>query len=155
MLTNGINAIDKLGFSELLSIVNLYKISFYEEENMAQSLNTKVDLTMKATSYMGLATYGKIMIGDKSFEFYNDRNVEDNIQIPWEEIEYIAASVIFGKHINRFVIFTKNNGKYSFSAKDNKTLLRGVNKYIKSDKMVKSKSVLQIMGRGIKSIFRK
>ena len=44
---------------------------------MAQSLNTKVDLTISSTSYLGVASYGKVMIGDKAFEFYNDRNVED------------------------------------------------------------------------------
>ena len=34
---------------------------------MVQSLNTKVDLTVNATSFMGLANYGKIMVGDKAF----------------------------------------------------------------------------------------
>ena len=44
---------------------------------MVQSLNTKVDFTIKATSYLGLANYGKIMIGDKAFELYNEKNVKD------------------------------------------------------------------------------
>ena len=34
---------------------------------MVQSLNTKVDLTVKATSYLGLANYGEVMVGDKAF----------------------------------------------------------------------------------------
>ena len=42
---------------------------------MVQSINTKVDLTMAGTSYMGLSDYGKIMIGDKGFEFFNDRDI--------------------------------------------------------------------------------
>lgn len=46
---------------------------------MVQSLNTKVDLTIKATSYLGLTNYGKIMVGDNAFEFYNDKNVRDYI----------------------------------------------------------------------------
>ena len=50
---------------------------------MVQSLNTKVDLTVKATSYLGLANYGEVMIGDKAFEFYNEKNIRDYIQIPW------------------------------------------------------------------------
>lgn len=29
---------------------------------MVQSLNTKVDLTVKATSYLGLANYGEVMV---------------------------------------------------------------------------------------------
>ncbi|MFS1260867.1 DUF956 family protein, partial [Enterococcus lactis] len=41
---------------------------------MVQSINTKVDLTINATSYLGIAEYGKIMIGDKGFEFYNERD---------------------------------------------------------------------------------
>ena len=54
---------------------------------MVQSLNTKVDLTVKATSYLGLANYGEVMVGDKAFEFYNEKNIRDYIQIPWESSE--------------------------------------------------------------------
>lgn len=121
---------------------------------MAQSLNTKVDLTMDATSYLGLPTYGKIMVGDKAFEYYNSRNVEDYIQIPWEEVDYIAASVLFGKWINRFAIFTKQNGNFSFSAKNNKKLLRAVNQYIESERLVRSLTFLQVIKRGLKSLLR-
>lgn len=32
---------------------------------MVQSLNTKVDLTIQATSYLGMANYGKVMVGVK------------------------------------------------------------------------------------------
>ena len=72
---------------------------------MAQSINTKVDLVISGTSYHGLNSYGKIMIGDKGFEFYNDRNVNDYIQIPWKEVDYVIASVMFkGKHIPRYAI---------------------------------------------------
>ena len=49
---------------------------------MAQSQNSVVDLTIPATSYHGLATYGNVMIGNKAFEFYNEKNPEDYIQIP-------------------------------------------------------------------------
>ena len=41
---------------------------------MVQSLNTKVDFTIEATSYLGIASYGKVMVGDKAFEFYNEKN---------------------------------------------------------------------------------
>ena len=53
---------------------------------MAQSINTRVDVVVEATSYQGLTNYGKIMVGDKGFEFFNTRNVNDYIQIPWEEL---------------------------------------------------------------------
>ena len=60
---------------------------------MVQSRNTTVDYTVKGISYMGLSAYGKIMVGDRAFEFYNDRNVKDYIQIPWDEVDTIVASV--------------------------------------------------------------
>ena len=31
---------------------------------MAQSINTRVDVVVEATSYQGLTNYGKIMVGD-------------------------------------------------------------------------------------------
>jgi len=70
---------------------------------MAQSINTRVDVVVEATSYQGLTNYGKIMVGDKGFEFFNTRNVNDYIQIPWGEVDYVIASVMFkGKKITRF-----------------------------------------------------
>ena len=121
---------------------------------MVQSLNTKVDFTIKATSYLGLANYGKIMIGDKAFEFYNEKNVKDYIHIPWKEVNYVMASVMFkGKWIPRFAVVTKNNGNFIFSSRDNKALLRAVNKYIASEKLVRSLSFFQVIKRGIKALF--
>ncbi|MFQ6793125.1 DUF956 family protein [Thomasclavelia sp.] len=121
---------------------------------MVQSLNTKVDLTIPATSYLGLAAYGKIMIGDKALEFYNDKNIQDYIQIPWEEVNCVMASVLFkGKWIPRFAVVTKQNGNFTFSSRDNKALLRAVNKYIPSENLVRSLSFFQVVSRGIKAIF--
>lgn len=75
---------------------------------MVQSINTKVDLTIDATSYLGVADYGKIMIGDKGFEFFNNRDARKFVQIPWEEVDYVVASVVFkGKWIPRYAIQTK------------------------------------------------
>ena len=68
---------------------------------MAQSQNTKVDFSIKATSLNGLTNYGDVMVGDKAFEFYNEKNKEDFIQIPWEEIDYISASVYFNNRTSR------------------------------------------------------
>ena len=51
-----------------------------------------------------------VMLGNKAFEFYNEKNPEDYIQIPWDEIDYVAASVLFGgKKIARFAIFIKGS----------------------------------------------
>ena len=97
---------------------------------MVQSINTKVDLTINATSYLGIAEYGKIMIGDKGFEFYNERDARKFVQIPWEEVDYVIASVMFkGKWIPRFAIQTKRNGTYSFSSKKPKMVLKAIREY--------------------------
>lgn len=123
---------------------------------MVQSLNTKVDLTLNATSYLGVANYGKIMVGDKALEFYNEKNLKDYIQIPWEEINCVMASVMFkGKWIPRFAVVTKRNGNFTFSTRDNKALLRAVNKYIPSENLVRSLSFFEVIKRGVKSIFKK
>ncbi|BAO06389.1 MULTISPECIES: DUF956 family protein [Enterococcus] len=123
---------------------------------MVQSLNTKVDLTMNATSYLGVAEYGKIMIGDKGFEFYNDRDARKFVQIPWEEVDVVIASVMFkGKWIPRFAIRTKKNGTYSFSAKHPKEVLRAVRKYVDPSHMVRSLSLIDVVKRGMIGIFKR
>lgn len=123
---------------------------------MVQSLNTKVDMTIEGTSYLGLTDYGKIMIGDKAFEFYNDRDVTKYIQIPWEEVDYVVASVMFkGKWIPRFGLQTKTNGTFTFAAKHPKDVLRAIRKYVPSDHLVRSLTFFQVIRRGIKGIFRK
>lgn len=118
---------------------------------MAQSLNTKVDLTIEASLLMGLTKYGKVMIGDRAFEFYNDRNVEDHIQIPWGDIDRIEASVLFNKKISRFAIFLKNDAYFTFSTRDNKKTLRAVNVYIPGDRLLRSLSAVDVL----KSSFKK
>ena len=120
---------------------------------MAQSQNSTVDLTMKATSFHGLATYGDILIGNKAFEFYNQKNPEDYIQIPWDQIDYVTASVLGRtKSISRFAIFTKSNGNYSFSTRDNKAVLRAVRDYIGEEKLVRSPSFWFVFRHGLMAI---
>ena len=58
---------------------------------MVQSINTKVDLVIDATSFTGLTDYGQIMIGDNGFEFYHARDRRKYIQIPWEEVDYVLS----------------------------------------------------------------
>ncbi|WP_252244654.1 MULTISPECIES: DUF956 family protein [unclassified Clostridium] len=123
---------------------------------MVQSLNTKVDLVIDATAFTGLADYGKIMIGDKGFEFYNSRDSHKYIQIPWEEVEYVIASVLFkGKWIPRYAIQTKKNGTYTFSSKDAKKVLRAVRNYVNPDHMVNSLSFFDVVKRAVKFMFKK
>ena len=118
---------------------------------MAQSLNTKVDLVMDATSFHGMNNYGKIMIGDRGFEYYNEKKMNDYIQIPWEEVDYVIASVMFmGKYFPRFAIQTKKSGTFTFAAKNPKELLRAVRNYVPSDHMVRSLSFFDVLKRAFK-----
>lgn len=123
---------------------------------MAQSINTKVDLVMKATSFHGMNNYGNIMIGDKGFEYYNGQKVNDYIQIPWKEVDYVIASVLFrGKYIPRFAIQTKHSGTFSFSSKHPKEVLRAIRNYVPSERMVRSLSFFDVLKRSLTSLFRK
>jgi hypothetical protein len=121
-----------------------------------QSLNTKVDLVIDATAFTGLTDYGKIMIGDKGFEFYNSRDSRKYIQIPWEEVDYVIASVLFkGKWIPRYAIKTKKNGTYTFASREAKKVLRTIRKYVDPNHMVNSLSFFDVVKRAIKSKFKK
>ncbi|MFX3618519.1 MAG: DUF956 family protein [Sporolactobacillus sp.] len=123
---------------------------------MVQSINTKVDFITNATSHMGLADYGKIMIGDKGFEFYNDRDAQKYIRIPWDEVDYVVASVMFGgRWIPRYAIKTKHNGTYSFSAKNTKALLRGIREHVDPSHMVRSLSFFGVMKRSFMRLFNR
>ena len=124
------------------------------EESVAQSQNTSVELTIRATNLMGLTTEGSVMVGDRAFEFYNARNPEDFVQIPWDQVDHVAAEVIGGRHIARFAIFTKANGHFTFSTRDNKATLRAVREHVGASKMVRSASFLAVVRAGIASIPR-
>ncbi|EPC71182.1 hypothetical protein Lpp126_15744 [Lacticaseibacillus paracasei subsp. paracasei Lpp126] len=47
---------------------------------MVQSINTKSELVVEGTAFMGMPTYGKIMIGDKGFEFFNEKTCAISIR---------------------------------------------------------------------------
>lgn len=40
---------------------------------MVKSMNTKVDLSIKATSFFRITSYGDVLIGDKAFEYLTKR----------------------------------------------------------------------------------
>lgn len=123
---------------------------------MVESINTKVDLVIDATAFTGLTDYGKIMIGDNGFEFFNARDARKFIQIPWEEVEKVIASVMFkGKWIPRYAIETKKSGTFTFSSKDPKKVLQAIQKYVEPSHMVQSLSFMDVMKRAAKSIFKK
>ena len=75
---------------------------------MAQSLNKTVEFHTTGVSYLGVGgKVGKILVGNAAFEFYADANVEDYIQIPWQEIERIGANVSGRKISRHFEIYTR------------------------------------------------
>ncbi|MDM8213848.1 DUF956 family protein [Enterococcus hirae] len=120
---------------------------------MVQSLNTKVDLVMEATAFLGIAQYGEVMIGDKGFEFYDARNPQKFIQIPWDEVNYVTAAVVFGgKWIPRYSFQTKRDGTFSFSSKHPKKVLRAISNYIAPDHMVRSIGFFDVLKNAFRSI---
>lgn len=119
---------------------------------MAVSMNTSVEYSARATFLQGFTTYGDVMVGDKAFEFYNEKNKEDFIQIPWEEVDYVSAEVLGKKTITRFAIFTKRNGHFTFSTRDNRSTLRAVRNHVPADRLLRSPNVLEVAKAGVKSI---
>lgn len=115
---------------------------------MVQSLNSKIDLTTKGTVFVGVSEYGEIMIGDNAFEFYHKRDVRKYIQIPWQEVELVTASVLFkGRWIPRYSIKTKQSGTFTFASKDPKKVLKAIRVYVDSQKMVKSLGFFDVLKR--------
>jgi len=111
---------------------------------VAQSLNTKVDYNGKAIAYLGFPQYGQIMIGDRAFEFFDDRDVEKNMQFPWKSIKVVEGDVtksFKGEYqIGRqFYVVFANGQKVRFSSKDSGKILRIIRQYIGNDRVVKSK----------------
>jgi hypothetical protein len=119
---------------------------------MVQSLNTRVDFVTNATAFTGLADYGKIMVGDKGFEFYHDRNINKFIQIPWSEVNLVIASVFFkGKWIPRFALKTKKNGTFAFASRESGKTLKAISAYIPAEQMVHSLSFVDVIKRALRA----
>lgn len=119
---------------------------------MVESLNSQVDLVIDATAYTGLTDYGRIMIGNNGFEFYNSRDSRKFVQIPWEEVDHVIASVMFkGKWIPRYAIKTKKNGTFTFASKEPKKVLRAIRNYVPAERMVQSLGFFDVIKRAFQS----
>lgn len=120
---------------------------------MAISQNTKIFFTTKANNMSGFFgnKHGNILVGNKAFEFYNERNPEDYIQIPWNEIEKVRAQIFFkDKYIRGFFIDTKGNGVYNFIVKDAGKTLKAMREFLGNEKIVRNKPIFSL-----KNIFNK
>lgn len=115
---------------------------------VVQSINTKVDLVVNATSFMDLTAYGNIMIGDLGFEFYHTRDVRKFVQLPWNEIVRVQAIVFWGgKWIPRFTVETKENGSFIFSAKKSKQVLGLIGEQIGKENIVHALGMWDVLKR--------
>ena len=122
---------------------------------MAQSLNKTVEFHTTGVSYLGVGgKVGKILVGNAAFEFYADANVEDYIQIPWQEIKQIGANVSGRKISRHFEVFT-DQGKFLFASKDSGKILKIAREKLGNDKVVKLPTLIQIIGQKIKNLFAK
>ncbi|MCO4529819.1 hypothetical protein Si105_01326 [Streptococcus infantarius subsp. infantarius] len=112
---------------------------------MAQSLNSTVELTTTGVSYLGMGgKVGKFLLGNKGLEFYSNANVEDYIQIPWENIEKIGANVSRNKVSRHFEVFT-DKGKFLFASKDSRKILKVARQHIGNDKVVRMLTLVQVL----------
>ncbi len=110
---------------------------------MAQSINSTVELTTTGVSYLGMGgKVGKFLLGNKGLEFYSDANVEDYIQIPWENIEKIGANVSRNKVSRHFEVFT-DKGKFLFASKDSGKILKVARQHIGNNKVVRMLTLVQ------------
>ena len=122
---------------------------------MAQSLNKTVEFHTTGVSYLGVGgKVGKILVGNAAFEFYADANVEDYIQIPWQEVERMGASVSGRKIIRHFEIYTRES-KFLFASKDSGKILKIAREHLGNDKIVKLPTLIQIITAKIKNLFAK
>ena len=123
---------------------------------MVNSLNTTVDYTIKGTWFREGPIYGNILIGDQSFEFYNDTKLHDYIQIPWTEVTFVIADVYFGgKYIPRFEIRTKQNGRFRFSSRNSRNTLKIIQRRIPREKLRKAPSIISTLKLGFKNLIVK
>ena len=120
---------------------------------MAVSMNTKVIYKTKGNSLHGGigSKHGDILVGDKAFEFYNHRNPEDYIQIPWSEIDKVRAQMFFfDKYIRGFFIDTKNSGSFNFVVKNSGKTLKEMREFLGNEKIVRNVPILSL-----KKLFKK
>lgn len=118
---------------------------------MVQSLNSSVELTTQGISFLGIgARYGKFLIGDKAFEFFNDNNVSDYIQIPWANVNIVYVNVSNKKIGRRFRVVT-DRGNFDFSAKASGKILKTMREHIGDDKILRNPTIWQ----RVKAIFSK
>ena len=114
---------------------------------MAISKNTKVLFNTKANLLSGMIgnKRGDILVGDRAFEFYNEKNPEDYLQIPWEEIIRVRAQLFFrDKYIRGFFVDTKSAGTFNFVVKNAGKTLKTMRDFLGKEKIFRNKNLFSI-----------
>lgn len=112
---------------------------------MVNSINRIAEYTARANSmHAGLSgRHGDIMVGDKGFEFFNENNLKDYIQIPWNEVEQVKAQVFLkGKIIRSFTIDTKADGSFFFTSKYSGQILKAMSKHLSREQLVHAPTLI-------------
>lgn len=122
---------------------------------MVQSLNTTIEFQAKGQSYLGIGgQVGTFLVGDKALEFYNDRNVQDFIQIPWENIHSIGANVSRSKVSRHFEVST-DLGNFQFASPDSGRILKIARQHIGDEKVVRLPTLVQLTWKKIQQALAK
>lgn len=78
-------------------------------------------------------------MGNNAFEFYNSRNPNDYLQIPWDQVHLVRAQLLFkDTYIRGFFIDTPA-GSFNFIVKEAGKTLKIMRDIIGNDKIVRSK----------------
>lgn len=118
---------------------------------MVESLNTVHDQVVDAVFISGFSKYGQIMVGDRAFEFFKNRNPEDHLAFRWPEIEKIEVEV-HGEKVGRFfTLILANKQKLRFSSNHTGVLMRTIRDCIGDEKIVKAPT----FGKTLKTLLRK
>ena len=117
---------------------------------MAESMNHHSELVDRGEFLNGMGSYGHLMVGDKAFEFYDEKVAKNYIQIHWDEVDFLSAEVIFNRWIPRFAFHTKQNGVFRFAARHPKKVLRAVRNHMDPNKMLRSLSVWDVIKRSVR-----
>lgn len=122
---------------------------------MVESLNTKVDLTARGISYLGIgAKYGDIMIGDRAFEFFNEKNVQDYVQIPWKDMQNVYAQVKHNQTLGRRFKIQTTAGEFDFSSKEVGPILKLIRNQLGDEHVIRQIGFWKQMGRTIRGMFQ-
>ncbi len=70
-------------------------------EQIVEPLNPTPEFMTMGNGFHQITSYGALIVGEKGFEYYNERTLKDFIQIPWEELDLIIGSIYFG---GRFIL---------------------------------------------------